>query len=250
MAFCPKCGSSYSDPTLRFCLTDGTELVSDSGSLGASNANEIRFDLSTPEQPTQIRQNMPQVEKAGIGTGVKVAIALLIAALLLIIVSGVALFAFTYYISDNDEPIAKESPTPEKDGNEVDDLKKKIEDLQKKVDEKNDSENAEDPSPTATATPKSTKTPASTPPPMDDEDGNGPVNLARVNSPKDGFLALRSHPDSERGQRLTKIPHNAVIVIGACQSKPIRIGSKTGRWCRTAYAGKIGWVFDAWLIKE
>ncbi len=76
---------------------------------------------------------------------------------------------------------------------------------------------------------------------------NQSVNTARVNSPGDGFLALRSQPDSENGNRITKIPHGASVNVLSCQSPAVKIGSRTGRWCQVTYNGQSGWAFDAWL---
>lgn len=70
---------------------------------------------------------------------------------------------------------------------------------------------------------------------------------ARVNSPGDGFLALRSFPSSESGQRIAQIPHGASVTINGCLPRT-RIGNKTGRWCRASYGSYNGWVFDAWLV--
>jgi uncharacterized protein YraI len=74
------------------------------------------------------------------------------------------------------------------------------------------------------------------------------IQTARVNSPNDNFLALRSIPDSKNGIMLAKIPHGTNIEIIGCQKKPTqRPGGRSGRWCRTNYNGQDGWVFDAFL---
>lgn len=73
------------------------------------------------------------------------------------------------------------------------------------------------------------------------------TTTARVNSPGDGFLALRTLPNSEAGQRIMKIPHGAVISIGAC-GPVVRPVQRAGRWCQASYNGQKGWVFDAYLI--
>lgn len=69
---------------------------------------------------------------------------------------------------------------------------------------------------------------------------------ARANSPGDGFLALRSLPNSEAGERIAKIPHGATVMVGTCGPiiKPVR---RSGRWCQANYNGQTGWVFDAFL---
>jgi hypothetical protein len=73
------------------------------------------------------------------------------------------------------------------------------------------------------------------------------TTTARVNSPGDGFLALRTLPNSELGDRILKIPHGAVISVGECGPvmTPVK---RSGRWCQAMYNGYRGWVFDAYLI--
>jgi len=71
-------------------------------------------------------------------------------------------------------------------------------------------------------------------------------NTARANSPRDGFLALRSEPDSETGERIAKIPHGAIVTVIACP-KPSNIGKMAGRWCQITYNGQSGWAFDKFI---
>ena len=71
-------------------------------------------------------------------------------------------------------------------------------------------------------------------------------NTARVYSPRDGFLALRSEPDTETGFRVMQIPHNATVKILSCQGYSY-IGKTRGRWCDVVYTDQRGWVFDAYL---
>jgi len=76
---------------------------------------------------------------------------------------------------------------------------------------------------------------------------NSAVNTARANSPRDGFLALRSEPDSETGERIAKIPHGAIVTVIGCP-KPSNIGKMAGRWCQITYNGQSGWAFDKFMI--
>jgi Bacterial SH3 domain len=71
---------------------------------------------------------------------------------------------------------------------------------------------------------------------------------AWVNSPGDGFLALRSNPDSDVGYRILQIPHGANVRVLGCRGYSQRIGGRTGRWCRVSYGGSTGWAFDGWLV--
>jgi hypothetical protein len=72
---------------------------------------------------------------------------------------------------------------------------------------------------------------------------------AKVNSPGDGFLALRVLPDAKSGEPLAKIPHGTTINLGYCQQETSKVSGRSGHWCMTSYEGKAGWVFDAWLDK-
>lgn len=73
-------------------------------------------------------------------------------------------------------------------------------------------------------------------------------NFARVNSPNDGFLALRTEPSSNYGDRILQIPHGATVKILGCQGYRENVGGRTGRWCRISYEGYTGWAFDGWLV--
>ena len=74
------------------------------------------------------------------------------------------------------------------------------------------------------------------------------VVTARVNSPKDGFLALRNQPDADYGERIAKIPHGSMITIENCDRSAVSIGGRSGRWCLVSWNGYEGYVFDAWLV--
>lgn len=62
-------------------------------------------------------------------------------------------------------------------------------------------------------------------------------DTASVNTPGDGFLALRSEPSIRCGKRLLKIPHNTVLTLDECVTS-----EADGRWCRTGFQGEVGWV--------
>ena len=63
-----------------------------------------------------------------------------------------------------------------------------------------------------------------------------------VNSPGDGFLALRSEPTTKSGRRLAKIPHGTTLRLGVCQPTP------SGSWCQTSFQGLTGWVLDRYVV--
>ena len=71
-----------------------------------------------------------------------------------------------------------------------------------------------------------------------------PANTATVNTPGDGFLALRSEPSVRRGRRLFKIPHGTMLTLDECRTWP-----GDGRWCRTRFRGQTGWVFERYLVR-
>jgi hypothetical protein len=103
------------------------------------------------------------------------------------------------------------------------------------------------PTPEKSATPtpwdqnKPTPTPVS-PPERPDDTGTA----VTVHSPGDGFLALRSQPNSSSTQ-LYKIPHGATIYLTACRDYTTTKAGSYGRWCTTSYNGYSGWVFDAFV---
>lgn len=70
------------------------------------------------------------------------------------------------------------------------------------------------------------------------------AEMAWVNSPRDGFLALRSQPSAKEGVRLSKVPHATQLALAECVST-----STADRWCRTTYDGQSGWVFARFLTK-
>jgi hypothetical protein len=76
-----------------------------------------------------------------------------------------------------------------------------------------------------------------------------PSNVAYVNSPGDGFLALRSEPSVQTGRRVRKIPHEAQVEIVTCRSSASVVGSTRGYWCQVRYNGISGWAFDAFLTR-
>ena len=119
-------------------------------------------------------------------------------------------------------PTVAQTSTPDPENAK---LLEKLSDLEKKIDEQQ----------------KSGKTP---PPPVIRTGGT----TAWVNSPGDGFLALRSYPSADGGYRILQIPHGANVRVISCQGYSQRINGRTGRWCRVSYGGSTGWAFDGWLV--
>lgn len=65
---------------------------------------------------------------------------------------------------------------------------------------------------------------------------------AFVNTPDDGFLALRTHPNTKTGNLLAEIPHATHLTVGECISVSAR-----DRWCKTSYKEFNGWVSGRYL---
>lgn len=133
----------------------------------------------------------------------------------------------------NNTPPATPAPSAspsQSAADENDELREKIDELEKKI--------ADQQKQKTTAPPVKQNVPIV----------KNPPNAARVSSPGDGFLALRSDPNSETGYRIVQIPHGATVRILGCQGFTQNVGGRTGRWCRIDYDGYTGWAFDGWLV--
>ena len=227
MKQCPDCRTTYTDETLRFCLQDGGTLVEVAESETVIRPG-VRVDIPSTNYPT-----IKTAPTKG-SPIIKIVVAVLIVGFLGLVVLGGA--GAIFYLRSAGTTLAVASPTPTASPTrspsptptpEAEDerLEQEIANLQKQL------EDALDPSPTKT------------PPSFSSDD----LPTARVNSPSDGFLALRSEPDSEKGARLAQIPHGTVVTLENCEKEQVKIGSRTGRWCMVTYRGQAGWVFDAWL---
>ena len=230
MKQCPTCRTTYTDETLRYCLADGGILVDVGTEAETVVRPGVRVDIPPPTYPT-----IPVAGGSGKGSPVlKIVAAVLIVGFLGLLGLGAA-GAFIYWNSGGTNvavatpptptPAPTRSPSPSPTPDDGEQLEQEIANLQKQL------EDVLKPSPTTT-------------PSRSDSDGQP---TARVNSPSDGFLALRSEPDAEHGERLAQIPHGTVVKLENCEKEKVRIGSRTGRWCMVTYGDHTGWVFDAWL---
>lgn len=238
MKQCPSCRSTYTDETLRYCLADGTTLtdsseeqtiVNTARSISAETEVLHRGEQLRVEIPSNSRESVPSMP-AGPPTNsaafLKILLVIAVLGILVLAVAGVA--GLIYYNSSSGGTIANnarsvtETPTPDQTG----ELRDQIANLERRIREQ-----------------RNTKVPANTSATTTDRN----TRIARVNSPGDGFLALRTLPNSESGERIAKIPHGAEISIGYCGPvvTPVR---RSGRWCQATYNGSSGWVFDAYLI--
>ena len=249
MKQCPKCGTTYTDRTLTYCLADGSVLT-DLGSNATISATPTPTSRPTG---TPIRVEIPQNSVAGGQTSysappaesgsswMKIILIVGLVAVMLIAAAGFA-GALIYFNKDSrtvaDQPNKNTnvisnsdnaSPTPQAANTDLDRMREQIANLERQL---NESKNSNQP-------------PFKTP-----EVPDQPVitsRTARVDSPGDGFLALRNLPSSDIGERIARIPNGATIPIGGCLPR-MRIGKRAGRWCKASYGGYSGWVFDAWLI--
>jgi hypothetical protein len=235
MKLCPNCKTTYSDDTLRFCLADGTSLIPTSAAEKtvemSGGTNQMRLDIPMQSVPTMVSPVKTQTEAARSGINPWFIFLPLLALLFLAVIGllgYILLKPETVVVTNTATPTPTATATPDK---ETAALKEELESLKKQIEEQ--------------------KTPSksdSTARPFPTPDPPAPVTqIARVNSPNDGFLALRNTPDAEIGDRLAKIPHGTNIEIIGCQKKSTRIGTRSGRWCRANYSGQSGWVFDAFL---
>lgn len=232
MKQCPQCRTTYTDDSLKFCLADGT-LLARTDEEETAVRRPVRVDIEPPK--TIAVPYVPEVKKQG-SPVLKIVIGVLVLGVIALIAAGGA--GVLYYIGSADPgKTAKASPTPAPTATpsptvdpEKERLQKELADLQKKLDDE-----------------KKANVNRSTPAFPDVNKGRP---TARVNSPNDGFLALRDVPDAEKGTRLAKIPHGAVVYLENCENEKTTIAGRTGRWCMVTYEDETGWVFDAWLIYQ
>jgi hypothetical protein len=227
MKQCPTCHTTYTDDSLRFCLADGSSL----DPLPDNEATLVKPMRSAAE-------NQAAGTMAAQPSTAKIVVVIGLVALFLLIGTGIAL-ALLY--SNRDSRKANVPATPASVATPVatpdlekQNLQDQLANIQKQLD-------AQKASNKNTGAPSAATTPA--------VDATGYVS-ARVNSPNDGFLALRDKPHAEFGNRIERIPHGAVVTIENCGATQRRLGGRSGRWCMVTYNGKTGYVFDAFLIRQ
>jgi Bacterial SH3 domain len=232
MKQCPVCNTQYSDDSLSFCLSDGAGLVSPiDEETRIINRQQINFPAAAP-----VAFNVPQQpEKRSSANSLVVPGIIALVVLLIVGAAGAYLLVPPQWLNQSTGSNTLSSPTPARDSNptpardsKTDELENKVANLERQLQNKDKTNPL--PSPTA-----SLKVPDNT------------SHTARVNSPHDGFLAMRSLPNSQTGTQIVQIPHGATVTVSGCQD-PIVISGRRGRWCQVAYDGFTGWAFDAWLM--
>src|SRR3982751_762113 len=224
MKQCPKCRTTYTDQSLRFCLADGAPLDDVPESVATvypGKTEPIRIDLP-PTQAARISPVTTDVKRAS-GTWIKIVVGVLLLGLLgfgVLLVAG----ALIYFNSASHAKVSAEksptlpdatSPTPDK---EKEKLQDELANLLRKLEEQKSS----DFNSNTGHLPSGTETQTG-------------LTRATVNSPNDGFLALRSLPDANYGDRVAKIPHGAAVDVISCTDDRVTIGGRSGRWCLVTY---------------
>jgi hypothetical protein len=238
MKRCPACSTTYTDESLRYCLADGMTLTPvEEETIVRSSANPVRIDIPRADTTPQVQPLVSETKKSGFPI-VKVLLALVAVGVVLIGAVGI-IGAIIYFNSKettanqntkSTTPVLSATPSPTIDP-EKQRLQDQLANAQKQLDEQKNANITQ--RPPAFPTPNQPNQPG--------------VVTARVNSPGDGFLAMRSEPSADYGDRIAKIPHGAIVNIQNCEREKIRIGNRTGRWCMVTYGDHVGWVFDAWL---
>jgi len=234
MKQCPNCQTVYPDDSMRFCLNDGANLISAPEEAAETirmsfDKNPSRVDVAPVSVPTYFPpvSSLPSsVKKSPVGliiTGI-------LGLLLLLVIGGLAAFILLRPADNKNSAAVTSTPTVSPTitpNNETAKFKEEMANLQKQL---QDQKNQQKSLPAETFSP-----PKESP------------TTARANSPRDGFLALRSEPNAETGNRIAKIPHGATLTVVACP-KSSNAGKIAGRWCQVIYNGQAGWAFDAFMI--
>ena len=235
MKQCPRCRTTYTDETLRYCLADGTPLENSTNSVTTvfpGKTDQIRVEI--PPTQAAMPYVTPAAEPEPAGRWIKIIIGVLVLGALglgLVFVVG----AFIYFNSGGREstvtaksptPTATPPPTPDTEKQKLED---ELANLQKRLEEQKRSAVNTNPFPSDPGTQKNSAT------------------TATVNSPNDGFLALRSLPDADFGERIAKIPHGSTVGVISCADDRVTIGTRTGRWCLITYKSYAGFAVDAFL---
>lgn len=236
MKQCPACKTNYTDDSLSFCLADGAALDSATDEqptvVKKAGNKAMRVDIGSMAASTVMRPAAEPIPKGSAGTWIKIALSIFVLGVLAIGAVGLIGAVFYYGSGGKEKEITAKSPMPTATATpdtEKERLRDELANIQKKLDERQ-------------------KTNVNTNPfPSDNDDDHGSTITATVNSPNDGFLALRSVPDAERGDRIARIPHGTEVELNNCEKTQVTIAGRSGRWCQVEYNGRTGWVFDAWL---
>lgn len=73
------------------------------------------------------------------------------------------------------------------------------------------------------------------------------IGTRYADSPRDGFVALRSTPSTTSGTRLLQIPHGEEVEVLHENGPAGRVSGRDGRWIQVRYRGTVGWAFSGFL---
>jgi hypothetical protein len=232
MKQCPVCQNTYTDDTLQFCLEDGAALSFASGEQPTQVIpppnNPIRVNIAQDSSPTVVAEpkiTTPEPVKKK-GSGWNLIIGLIIGFVGSTIIA-IGMFAAILWWQNKDKAEAPANSKPQ--NSNVNSVVSNSPNINSNPEKKTANQNIQKPT---VPTISNTNLPST-------------KITARVNSPNDGFLALRTEPSSETGERILQIPHGTNVTVIACLPKAV---GKKGRWCRVDYNGNIGWAFDGFLI--
>ncbi|MEL6614607.1 MAG: SH3 domain-containing protein [Bacteroidota bacterium] len=82
----------------------------------------------------------------------------------------------------------------------------------------------------------------------EDATENDVLRVLVVDSPRDGFLAIRSEPSARTGQRIGQALHGERIRVLSDTGPRQTIGGRSGQWLYVRYRDIEGWAFDAFTI--
>lgn len=229
MKQCPSCSTTYTDDSLVYCLSDGTRLGDAFGEqptvIRNAEPRTLRVDVPPKTAPTVL---VPEPTLRSSGAWLKIAAVVGFFALVAVAIVGIS-GAVVYFRMSPASPIPTPATTPTAapiSDREKERLQDEIANIRKRLDERDKNSNGWA---------------------NNSEDERGSPITVTVASPKDGFLALRSEPDAEHGERIAKIPDGEEVEVLRCGGSMVTIGGRSGRWCYVSYLGQTGWVFDAWL---
>lgn len=243
MKQCPVCKNTYTDTTLQFCLADGATLYFATSEQPtqqfSGGTNPIRINTGQDSSPTIIvppkTTPIEPVKKEGSGYNLIIG---LVGGFIVSAILAAGLFSAYFWFQSrgtNEEivntkptPNITNSKTPTPTPDETENLKEKIANLEKQMQEQK----------------KNTTVPTISNP-LANSSPQSKTITAQVNTPGDGFLALRTEPSAESGERILQIPHGSKVTILGCLAKG---SGKKGRWCRVNYNGNVGWAYDGFLI--
>ena len=239
MKQCPVCKTAYSDDTLVFCLSDGASLAPMSE---PPTTKQIPFDrMRTEIAPVADYSSAPTIISAPSSVP-KNNKSLIYGLLGIVSILLLAIIGFAGYIiyknSDSDrQSLASNSSSPTPASSTAEEntqrLKERLANVERQLSEQKN------------APPKQAATPFSaSPQPSSPQEES---KTATVIPTTDGFLALRSLPNTKNGVQILKIPSGATVEVKSCQKNVVTIGGRRGRWCMISYDGKAGWVYEAFL---